>query len=91
MGVCDRIGTADATLSSVVALYPERALVDAAALTARITRGEEPGPLAGLPVLVKDARTRGASRPAGAPAPTATTRPRPTTASTSPGCAPPVP
>ncbi|MEV5688553.1 amidase [Streptomyces sp. NPDC052164] len=50
----DRIGTSDATLNSVVALDPERALADAAALTARIARGEEPGPLAGLPVLVKD-------------------------------------
>ncbi|MEE1738702.1 amidase [Streptomyces sp. BE147] len=50
----DRIATADATLNSVVALDPERALADATALTARIARGEDPGPLAGLPVLVKD-------------------------------------
>ncbi|WP_393059524.1 amidase [Streptomyces sp. LN549] len=50
----DRIETADRTLNSVVALDPERALAEAAAVTARIARGEDPGPLAGLPVLVKD-------------------------------------
>ncbi len=50
----DRIETADATLNSVVALDPERALAEAAALAARIARGEDPGALAGLPVLVKD-------------------------------------
>lgn len=50
----DRIQTADAALNSVVALDPERALTEAAALTARLARGEDPGPLAGLPVLVKD-------------------------------------
>lgn len=49
-----RIQTADAALNSVVALDPERALTEAAALTARLARGEDPGPLAGLPVLVKD-------------------------------------
>ncbi|MFD7496544.1 amidase [Streptomyces sp. NPDC059832] len=50
----DRIRTADATLNSVVALDPERALAESAALTSRISRGEDPGPLAGLPILVKD-------------------------------------
>ncbi|MFB7209754.1 amidase [Streptomyces sp. NPDC056255] len=50
----DRIETVDRALNSVVALDPERALAEAAALAARIARGEDPGPLAGLPVLVKD-------------------------------------
>ncbi|MGW1412235.1 amidase [Streptomyces sp. NPDC002403] len=50
----DRIRTADTSLNSVVALDPERALTEAASLTARIARGEATGPLAGLPVLVKD-------------------------------------
>ncbi|MFB7755473.1 amidase [Streptomyces sp. NPDC056121] len=50
----DRIETADKDLNSVVALDPERARAEAAALTARIARGEDTGPLAGLPVLVKD-------------------------------------
>ncbi|MFZ3561416.1 amidase [Streptomyces sp. BH055] len=50
----DRIDTADAALNSVVALDSERALADAAALTARLAHGDHPGPLAGLPVLVKD-------------------------------------
>ncbi|MFJ9175108.1 amidase [Streptomyces sp. NPDC102360] len=50
----DRIRTVDADLNSVVALDPERALADADAMSARISRGEDVGPLAGLPVLVKD-------------------------------------
>ncbi|MEU5979978.1 amidase [Streptomyces sp. NPDC047315] len=50
----DRIETADAELNSVVALDPERARAEAAAMTARIARGDDIGPLAGLPVLVKD-------------------------------------
>ncbi|MFI6284434.1 amidase [Streptomyces sp. NPDC051018] len=50
----DRIETADAELNSVVALDPERALAEAASLTARIARGDDAGPLPGLPVLVKD-------------------------------------
>ncbi|MFF3125262.1 amidase [Streptomyces sp. NPDC057908] len=50
----DRIRTLDHALNSVIALDTERALVEAAAMSARIARGEAPGPLAGLPVLVKD-------------------------------------
>ncbi|MFJ7255136.1 amidase [Streptomyces sp. NPDC098085] len=50
----DRISTHDRALNSVVALDTERALAEAAAVSARIARGEDPGPLAGLPVLVKD-------------------------------------
>ncbi|MFE4306697.1 amidase [Streptomyces sp. NPDC056517] len=50
----DRISVADATINSVVALDPEGALTEAAALEQRIIRGDNAGPLAGLPILVKD-------------------------------------
>ena len=49
----DRI-VADPTLTAFVALDPPRALAAAAALDARIAAGEDPGPLAGLPIGVKD-------------------------------------
>jgi amidase/aspartyl-tRNA(Asn)/glutamyl-tRNA(Gln) amidotransferase subunit A len=41
-------------LGAVVALRPAEALDDARALDALVARGEDPGPLAGLPLLVKD-------------------------------------
>ena len=41
-------------LNAVVALRPEEALADARALDAGLARGEPAGPLAGLPLLVKD-------------------------------------
>ncbi|MFB6771947.1 amidase [Streptomyces sp. NPDC056337] len=50
----ERIAAVDPALGSVVALDPERARAEADALTERLARGEDPGPLAGLPVLVKD-------------------------------------
>ncbi|MGW2183965.1 amidase [Streptomyces sp. NPDC001732] len=50
----DRISVVDAAINSVVALDAERALSEAAALEQRIAHGEKPGPLAGLPILVKD-------------------------------------
>lgn len=50
----DRITACDPALGAVVALDPERTRAEADALTARIARGDDPGPLAGLPVLVKD-------------------------------------
>ncbi|MEU9634938.1 amidase [Streptomyces tendae] len=50
----ERIAAVDPALNSVVALDPERARAEADALTERLARGEDPGPLAGLPVLVKD-------------------------------------
>ena len=49
----DRIEAA-AELNAVVALRPDAALADARALDRRIERGEDGGPLAGLPLLVKD-------------------------------------
>ncbi|MFG3041934.1 amidase [Streptomyces sp. NPDC048330] len=50
----DRIATVDPALNAVVALDPERTRAEADALTERLARGEQAGPLAGLPVLVKD-------------------------------------
>jgi aspartyl-tRNA(Asn)/glutamyl-tRNA(Gln) amidotransferase subunit A len=41
-------------LNAFVALRAEAALADARALEARIARGEDPGPLAGVPFAVKD-------------------------------------
>ncbi|MFI7382176.1 amidase [Streptomyces sp. NPDC049813] len=49
-----RIATVDGAINSVVALDPDRARNEADAMTERLARGEDPGPLAGLPVLVKD-------------------------------------
>lgn len=41
-------------LNAVVAIRAEDALADAEAIDAAVARGEDPGPLAGLPVLAKD-------------------------------------
>lgn len=48
-----RISRFDSRLNAVVALR-DVALDEARAIDARVTAGEDPGPLAGLPVLVKD-------------------------------------
>jgi Asp-tRNA(Asn)/Glu-tRNA(Gln) amidotransferase A subunit family amidase len=50
----ERIDRLDGSIGAVVALRAEGALEDAAALDARLARGEDPGPLAGLPCLIKD-------------------------------------
>lgn len=50
----DRIERLDPALGSVVALRPDEALAEAQALDERIARGDDPGPLVGLPLLVKD-------------------------------------
>lgn len=50
----ERVEALNPTLNAFVALDAERALADAAAIDARIARGEDPGPLAGIPVGVKD-------------------------------------
>ncbi|MEK9832149.1 MAG: amidase family protein, partial [Rhodospirillaceae bacterium] len=42
------------TLNAVVTLAEERARQEAMEIGAAITRGESPGPLAGLPVVIKD-------------------------------------
>lgn len=51
---CLRRIEAAGKLNAVVALRPEAALEDARACDRRIARGEDPGPLSGLPLLVKD-------------------------------------
>lgn len=49
-----RIEASNGDLNAVVAVRDEAALADAAAMAHRIAAGRDPGPLAGLPVLVKD-------------------------------------
>jgi aspartyl-tRNA(Asn)/glutamyl-tRNA(Gln) amidotransferase subunit A len=50
----DRIAALDPTYNAFVAVDRERALVEAAAVDARIAGGGDPGPLAGIPIGVKD-------------------------------------
>src|SRR5439155_22819553 len=50
----ERISWLNPTLNAFVALRAEEALADARALGERIARGDDPGPLAGLPFGVKD-------------------------------------
>ena len=50
----ERIDALDGPLSAVVARRDESALDEAASLERRLAAGEECGPLAGLPLLVKD-------------------------------------
>ncbi|MBN1614481.1 MAG: amidase [Deltaproteobacteria bacterium] len=49
-----RIEAVNPVLNAFVALHPERALDEAKAMTARLRAGEDCGPLAGLPIGVKD-------------------------------------
>jgi Asp-tRNA(Asn)/Glu-tRNA(Gln) amidotransferase A subunit family amidase len=50
----ERIARLDGQLNAVVALRADLALGEARALDARVAAGGDPGPLAGVPVLVKD-------------------------------------
>ncbi len=50
----ERMERINPDLNAFVALRPEAALKEAAAMTERIAKGENPGPLAGLPLGVKD-------------------------------------
>jgi Asp-tRNA(Asn)/Glu-tRNA(Gln) amidotransferase A subunit family amidase len=50
----ERIERLDGPVNAVIATFPERAAEAAAGLDARVAAGEDPGPLAGLPLLVKD-------------------------------------
>jgi Asp-tRNA(Asn)/Glu-tRNA(Gln) amidotransferase A subunit family amidase len=50
----ERISRLDGPLNAVVALRADAALDEARALDARVAAGGDPGPLAGIPVLVKD-------------------------------------
>ena len=49
-----RIEEVDAKINAFVAVDEERALADAAAIDARLAAGEDVGPLAGIPIGVKD-------------------------------------
>jgi len=49
-----RIAAADPAIRSVISLDPERALADAARLDHLRANGLDPGPLAGLPIGIKD-------------------------------------
>jgi aspartyl-tRNA(Asn)/glutamyl-tRNA(Gln) amidotransferase subunit A len=53
-GALDRIGALNPRLNAFVALRADAALAEAAALERRIAAGDDPGPLAGLPLGVKD-------------------------------------
>ena len=50
----ERIGALNGRLNAWAALDGDRALRDARALDARIAGGQDPGPLAGIPLAVKD-------------------------------------
>jgi AtzE family amidohydrolase len=50
----DRIGRMDGALNSFTAVLASRALAFAAAIDAAIAKGEDPGPLAGVPFAVKN-------------------------------------
>jgi Asp-tRNA(Asn)/Glu-tRNA(Gln) amidotransferase A subunit family amidase len=50
----ERIERLNPALNAVIATRPEEALAEAEALDARITAGQDAGPLAGVPLLVKD-------------------------------------
>jgi Asp-tRNA(Asn)/Glu-tRNA(Gln) amidotransferase A subunit family amidase len=50
----ERVERLNPDLNAVIATRPEQALAEAEALDARIADGEDPGPLAGVPLLVKD-------------------------------------
>ena len=49
-----RIANLDPALNAFVALDRERALAAADAIDRRVARGEDPGPLAGVPIGIKD-------------------------------------
>src|SRR5687768_8932749 len=50
----DRIAAVDRTVNAFVEVDATRALADAAQVDELIARGEDPGPLAGIPIGVKD-------------------------------------
>jgi Asp-tRNA(Asn)/Glu-tRNA(Gln) amidotransferase A subunit family amidase len=52
--VLERISRLDGQLNAVVALRAGSALEEARAIDARVAAGDQPGPLAGIPILVKD-------------------------------------
>lgn len=64
----ERIEQRNPALNALVTLVPERALACAQAIDAALARGDDPGPLAGLPVAHKDlALTKGIRTTFGSP------------------------
>ena len=53
LAALERLGEVNPRLNAVVAHRPEEVLAQAAGVDAAIARGEDPGPLAGVPVTVK--------------------------------------
>jgi Asp-tRNA(Asn)/Glu-tRNA(Gln) amidotransferase A subunit family amidase len=53
-GSLERIERLNPALNAVIRVRSDAALADARALDGRVAAGEDPGPLAGLPLLVKD-------------------------------------
>ena len=50
----ERIAAVNPRINAIVTLVPDRALAEAGELDRRLAAGEQPGPLHGLPVAVKD-------------------------------------
>src|SRR5215212_3417835 len=48
-----RLDAANPAINAVVAHSPEQTLAEAAAVDAALARGEDPGPMAGMPVTIK--------------------------------------
>ena len=64
----ERIEAVNPSVNAIVTFLPDQALEDARAIDGALTRGEELGPLAGLPVAHKDlALTRGIRTTLGSP------------------------
>ena len=54
LSALDRTGRVEPLISAYLALYPERARERAAEIDRRVAAGEDPGPLAGVPIALKD-------------------------------------
>lgn len=50
----DAIRAGDGAINAITRILPDRSLAEAAAVDATVARGENPGPLAGVPYVVKD-------------------------------------
>ena len=63
-GALDRIGRFDGILNCFTSVMAERALADARKVDEAVARGEDPGPLAGVPFAVKNLLDIGGGFPA---------------------------
>lgn len=52
--VLDRVNTLETTLNAFITITPDQALADARAIDAQVARGDQIGPLAGIPIALKD-------------------------------------